>query len=96
MNQDAINLSVLGLSVDFKPGADMKRVREAVRLLEERYADQEQRFSKGQTKDILLTFLALGLADDLLQSRRVAPRGARPAFKDRGVRVTPGVSLGCA
>ncbi|CAI3220712.1 cell division protein ZapA [Desulfovibrio legallii] len=70
MNQDAINLSVLGLSVDFKPGADMKRVREAVRLLEERYADQEQRFSKGQTKDILLTFLALGLADDLLQSQK--------------------------
>ena len=70
MNQDTINLTVLGLSIAFKPGADMRRVQEAVRLIEERFADQKLRFHGGQTKDILLTFMALGLADDLLQSQK--------------------------
>ena len=70
MNQDAINLTVLGLSIAFKPGADMDRVHAAVRLVEERFADQKLRFHGGQTKDILLTFMALGLADDLLQSQK--------------------------
>ena len=70
MNQEAINLTVLGLSIAFKPGADMDRVQEAVRLVEERFTDQKLRFHGGQTKDILLTFLALGLADDLLQSQK--------------------------
>ena len=70
MNQDTINLTVLGLSIAFKPGADMRRVQEAVRLVEERFADQKLKFHGGQTKDILLTFMALGLADDLLQSQK--------------------------
>ena len=70
MNQEAINLTVLGLSIAFKPGADMDRVQEAVRLVEERFTDQKLRFHGGQTKDILLTFMALGLADDLLQSQK--------------------------
>ena len=70
MNQEAINLTVLGLSIAFKPGADMDRVQEAVRLVEERFTDQKLRFHGGQTKDILLTFIALGLADDLLQSQK--------------------------
>ena len=70
MNQEAINLIVLGLSIAFKPGADMDRVQEAVRLVEERFTDQKLRFHGGQTKDILLTFMALGLADDLLQSQK--------------------------
>ena len=70
MNQDTINLTVLGLSIAFKPGADMRRVQEAVRLVEDRFADQKLRFHGGQTKDILLTFMALGLADDLLQSQK--------------------------
>lgn len=70
MNQDTIDLTVLGLSIAFKPEADMQRVRDAVRLVEERFADQKLRFHGGQTKDILLTFIALGLADDLLQSQK--------------------------
>ena len=70
MNQEAINLTVLGLSIAFKPGADMDRVQEAVRLVEERFTDQKLRFHGGQTTDILLTFMALGLADDLLQSQK--------------------------
>ena len=47
----------------------MERVQRAVRLMEERFADQKLRSNGGQSKDILLTFLALGLADDLLQSK---------------------------
>ncbi|WP_022655212.1 cell division protein ZapA [uncultured Desulfovibrio sp.] len=67
MNQENINFTVLGLEISFKPGADMERVQRAVRLMEERFADQKLRSHGGQSKDILLTFLALGLADDLLQ-----------------------------
>ena len=69
MNQENINLTVLGLEISFKPGADMERVQRAVRLMEERFADQKLRSHGGQSKDILLTFLALGLADDLLHSK---------------------------
>ncbi len=70
MSQGNINLTVLGLEIAFKPGADMERVKRAVRLVEERFADQKLRSHGGQSKDILLTFLALGLADDLLQSQK--------------------------
>ncbi len=69
MSQENINLTVLGLDISFKPGADMARVQRAVRLMEERFADQKLRSRGGQSKDVLLTFLALGLADDLLQSK---------------------------
>ncbi|MDO5483940.1 MAG: cell division protein ZapA [Desulfovibrionaceae bacterium] len=68
MSQDNIKLTVLGLDIAFRPGADMERVRRAVSLVEERFADQKLRSRGGQSKDILLTFMALGLADDLLQS----------------------------
>lgn len=70
MSQGNINLTVLGLEIAFRPGADMERVKRAVRLVEERFADQKLRSHGGQSKDILLTFLALGLADDLLQSQK--------------------------
>jgi cell division protein ZapA len=63
-----INLTVLGLEVAFRPGADMERVQSAVRLLEERFA--ELRSHGGQSREALLTFLALGLADDVLQSQK--------------------------
>jgi Cell division protein ZapA. len=69
VSQENINLTVLGLDISFKPGADMERVQRAVRLMEERFADQKLRSRGGQSKDVLLTFLALGLADDLLQSK---------------------------
>ncbi|WP_165177899.1 cell division protein ZapA [Desulfovibrio sp. ZJ369] len=70
MSQGNINLTVLGLEIAFRPGADMERVKRAVRLVEERFADQKLRSHGGQSKDILLTFLALGLADELLQSQK--------------------------
>ena len=47
----------------------MERVRRAARLVEEKFEVQQSR-SRGQSKDVLLTFLALGLADDVLQSKK--------------------------
>lgn len=69
MSQENINLTVLGFDIAFKPGADMDRVWRAVNLVEERFADQKLRSRGGQRKEILLTFMALGLADDLLQEK---------------------------
>jgi cell division protein ZapA len=62
-----INLTVLDLDVAFKPGADMARVRTAACLLEERYDDLRAR--GGQSREALLIYLALGLADDVVQLR---------------------------
>ncbi|MDR2054421.1 MAG: cell division protein ZapA [Desulfovibrio sp.] len=62
------NFTVLGHDVAFKPGADMARVRNAVCLLEERFA--ELKFHGGQGREALLIFLALGLADDVLQLQK--------------------------
>ncbi|MDR1659149.1 MAG: cell division protein ZapA [Desulfovibrio sp.] len=63
-----INLTVLGHDVAFKPGADMERVRAVVCVLEERFA--ELKFHGGQSREALLIFLALGLADDVLQLQK--------------------------
>ena len=68
MSQETVTLSVLGLEVAFRSTADMARVREAVALVEKRFADQKLRSRGGQNRETLLTFLALGLADDLLQA----------------------------
>ena len=69
MNQTGFTLTVLGIEIPFRDGTDRARI-EAVRdLLEERFAAQKQRSHGGQSKEILLTFMALGLADDLLQLR---------------------------
>ncbi len=63
------NLSVLGLDVSFKAEADRSRVDNAKHLVEERFTHLDFH-SKHVSKEKLLTFLALGLADDLLQSRQ--------------------------
>ena len=58
-------LEVLGLEVSFKAEADPKRIERARALLEERYAKLPQH--GGQlSKEKLLTFLALSLADDVV------------------------------
>ena len=68
MSQETVTLSVLGIDVAFRSSADMARVKEAVALVEKRFADQKIRSRGGQNRETLLTFLALGLADDLLQA----------------------------
>lgn len=62
-------LSVLDLDVSFKAQADHERVQAAKELLEERYKELTQH-GRRLSKEKLLTFLALGLADDLLQNMR--------------------------
>lgn len=59
-------LSVLDLEVSFKAQADHERVQAAKELLEDRYKELTQH-GRRLSKEKLLTFLALGLADDLLQ-----------------------------
>jgi cell division protein ZapA len=57
-------LAVLGLDLTFRADADPLRIERARALLEERY----ERLAKygGLSKEKLLTFLALSLADDVL------------------------------
>ena len=63
----SFNLTVLGLDISFRAEADQRRVESAKALVEERF--ERLRFHGGRiSKEALLTFLVLGLADDLLQS----------------------------
>jgi len=62
-------LSVLDLEVSFKAQADHERVQAAKELLEDRYKELTQH-GRRLSKEKLLTFLALGLADDLLQNTK--------------------------
>lgn len=69
MSQRPASLTVLGTDIAFKAGANMERVRAAIKYLEERYDAQEKRSGGTQLKTTLLTFLALDLADELLQMK---------------------------
>ena len=69
MSEGNNSLTVLGVEVFFKPTADMDRAASAARILEERY-DSLKRRSSGQSKDLLLTYVALGLADDVLNAQK--------------------------
>ena len=64
------NLAVLGVPIAVKPGADTSRIQEAIDLVQKRYEAQVARSRGGQGKDVLLTFMALELADELLQLKR--------------------------
>lgn len=62
-------LTVLGLDITFRPGTDMERARQAARFVEKRFTDQKLRTKGAQGKESLLTFIVLGLADELLQMK---------------------------
>ena len=62
------SLDVLGLEVSFKAEADPKRIERAKALLEERYKRLTQH-GGHVSKEKLLTFLALALADDIIQAQ---------------------------
>ena len=63
------SLTVLGMKIAFRAGADAERVAQAKALVEERF--EKLRSHGGQSgKELLLVFLVLGLADDLLQSHK--------------------------
>jgi len=69
MSQEQSSITVLGLPIAFRAGANMERARQLARYVEDRYEAQKQRYPGAQGKDILLTFLVLGLAEDLLQMK---------------------------
>lgn len=58
-------LSVMGLDISFKTDATPERVEAARGLLEERYENLSKN-AGDLSKEKLLTFLALSLADDYL------------------------------
>ena len=58
-------LEVLGLELSFKAEADPRRIERARALLDERYARLAQH-GGTLSKEKLLAFLALSLADDVL------------------------------
>jgi cell division protein ZapA len=69
MGMRSFSLTVLGLDISFRAEADIGRVESAKVLVEERF--EKLKFHGGRIgKEALLTFLVLGLADDLLQSHR--------------------------
>ncbi|NCC24449.1 MAG: cell division protein ZapA [Deltaproteobacteria bacterium] len=57
---------ILGVQLSFRTDASSDRIEKAVALLEERYGTLSER-GRSISKEKLLIFLALGLADDLLQ-----------------------------
>ena len=61
------NLNVLGLELTFKADASPDQVEQARLLLESRFEKLRQH-GRLFSKEKLLTFLALGLADDLVQA----------------------------
>ncbi len=60
------NLSLLGLDIAFRAEVEAERVQNAKQLVEERFEKLKARGERS-SKELLLTFLVLGLADDLLQ-----------------------------
>ncbi len=70
MSSETINLTVLGIPITLKDGASAWRFREAIRLVEDRFADQVHRNNGRQNKERMLTFMALELADELIQLQK--------------------------
>ncbi|WP_291319118.1 cell division protein ZapA [Desulfonatronospira sp.] len=61
------NLHILGLDLNFKTDAGPERIEQARAYLEKRFAELQSRGGK-LSKERLLIYVALGLADDYLQS----------------------------
>lgn len=61
------SLDVLGLELTFKADADPQRLEQARQMLENRFAVLREH-GRHLSKEKLLTFLALALADDLIEN----------------------------
>jgi cell division protein ZapA len=62
------NLTVLGLDLSFAADVPPERINNAVDFVHQRYRDLQGRAS-NMSKERLLTYLALSLADDYLQDQ---------------------------
>lgn len=71
MNNKISSLNILGIEINFKPGADMDRIRAAAEIVEERYFSQKTKTNGLLAKDLILIYVALALADDLLQMKKM-------------------------
>ncbi|WP_243439306.1 cell division protein ZapA [Fundidesulfovibrio soli] len=60
---------VIGLELSFKTDAEPERVEQAKMLVEDRYRLLNPA-NKNLSKEKLLTFVALGLADDLIMANQ--------------------------
>lgn len=47
----------------------MQRAEQLARFVEDRYEAQKQKYPDARGKDVLLTFLVLGMAEELLQMK---------------------------
>ncbi len=63
------NLKLLGLEIAFRTGVGKERVDSAKALVEERY-DKLRSNGGRRSRELLLTFMVLGLADDLLHANK--------------------------
>ncbi len=64
------NLTLMGVPLTPKAGANTERILQAIRLVESRFAEQTQNNRGRHSKEVLLTFMALELADELLSLQR--------------------------
>jgi cell division protein ZapA len=62
------NLTVLGLDLSFAADVPPERIHQAVEFVHQRYKDLQGRAS-SMSKERLLTYLALSLADDYLHDQ---------------------------
>lgn len=69
MCQNKGGITVLGLDIAFRPGADMERARKLALYVEERYEMQKLKHPGTQGKAAVLTVLALAMADELMQMK---------------------------
>ena len=61
-------MTVLGLDLSFAADVPPERIHKAVEFVQQRYSDLQGRAS-SMSKERLLTYLALSLADDYLQDQ---------------------------
>ena len=64
-------ITVLGIDLVFRAEASAEQVEEAKVLVEDRF-EKLQQSGRLFSREKLLTFLALGLADDLIQAEKQA------------------------
>lgn len=62
------SLDVLGQELSFRADADSQRLEQARQMLENRYAILKEH-GRHLSKEKLLTFVALALADDLIENQ---------------------------
>lgn len=70
MGTDNVTLTLLGIPFTLKRNADTERIREAVDYVQKKFDDQASRSRTAQSKEFLLSFMALDLADELLLLRK--------------------------